>query len=350
MDVRQLFLRHVAQTSPSPLGIEIARAEGLYLYDPSGKAYMDLIGGISVCNAGHRHPRIVQAIKDQADRYLHVLVYGELIQSPQVRYAALLAANLPASLNSIYFTNSGAEATEGAMKLAKRVTGRTEIIAFNQSYHGSTQGALSIMGDEYWRNAYRPLLPGVRHVQYNEMSSLDRITGQTACVIAETVQAERGVYAPGAEWMKALRQRCDETGALLVLDEIQAGFGRTGKLWGFEHYDIVPDIFAVGQGPGWGHAYGGLYSRQRADVVPDGRPRAGAYHHLWWSSRLLCGGNGRTGSAAGRRVDRGSDKEGSLVPAAAGASFDPGHTQLRTAHGRGIRQLWDQQKGHRQMH
>ena len=163
LDLRRLFLQHVAQTSPAPLGIEIARAEGVYLYDPEGKKYLDLIGGISVCNTGHRHPRVVQAIKDQVDRYLHVLVYGELIQSPQVRYASLLAANLPASLNSVYFTNSGTEATEGAMKLAKRVTGRTEILAFNKSNHGSTQGALSIMGDEYWRNAYRPLLPGIHH-------------------------------------------------------------------------------------------------------------------------------------------------------------------------------------------
>jgi acetylornithine/succinyldiaminopimelate/putrescine aminotransferase len=256
MDLRQMFLRHVAQTSPGPLGIEIHRAEGIYLYEPSGKAYMDLIGGISVCNTGHRHPRVVQAIKDQADRYLHVLVYGELIQSPQVRYASLLAASLPASLNSIYFTNSGAEATEGAMKLAKRATGRTEIIAFRQSYHGSTQGALSVMGDEYWRNAYRPLLPDVRHVEYNVMSSLDGITDRTACVIAETVQAERGVYAPAKEWMKALRQRCKETGALLVLDEIQTGFGRTGRLWGFEHYDIVPDILLLGKALGGGMPMG----------------------------------------------------------------------------------------------
>ena len=256
MDLRQMFLRHVAQTSPSPLGIEITRAEGIYLYEPSGKAYMDLIGGISVCNTGHRHPRVVQAIKDQADRYLHILVYGELIQSPQVRYATLLAANLPSSLNSIYFTNSGAEATEGAMKLAKRVTGRTEIVAFRQSYHGSTQGALSVMGDEYWRNAYRPLLPGVRHVDYNVMGSLDWITDRTACVIAETIQAERGVYAPTGEWMKALRQRCKETGALLVLDEIQAGFGRTGRLWGFEQYDIVPDILLLGKALGGGMPMG----------------------------------------------------------------------------------------------
>ena len=275
IDTRQLFLRHVAQTSPNPLGIEISRAEGLYLYDPSGKAYMDLIGGISVCNTGHRHPRVVQAIKNQADQYLHVLVYGELIQSPQVRYATLLATHLPPSLNSVYFTNSGAEATEGAMKLAKRVTGRTEIVAFQQSYHGSTQGALSVMGDEYWRNAYRPLLPGVRHVKYNDHSSLEWITDKTACVIAETVQAERGIYAPDVAWMKALRQRCDETGALLVLDEIQAGFGRTGKLWGFENYDIVPDILLLGKALGGGMPMGAFIADKQRMWALTGDPVLG---------------------------------------------------------------------------
>lgn len=275
MDMRQLFLRHVAQTSPSPLAIEIDRAEGLYLYDRAGKAYMDLIGGISVCNTGHRHPRVVEAIREQADRYLHVLVYGELIQSPQVRYASMLAEHLPASLNSVYFTNSGAEAVEGAMKLAKRLTGRTEIVAFDQSYHGSTQGALSIMGDEYWRNAYRPLLPGVWHMKYDAMESLERITNDTACVIAETVQAERGVYVPRREWMQALRRRCDETGALLVLDEIQAGFGRTGKLWGFEQYGIVPDVLLLGKALGGGMPLGAFVADREKMWALTGAPVLG---------------------------------------------------------------------------
>ena len=275
MDIRQLFLRHVAQTSPSPLAIEIAKAEGLYLYDPGGKAYMDLIGGISVCNTGHRHPRVVEAIQEQADRYLHVLVYGELIQSPQVQYASLLAEYLPASLNSVYFTNSGAEATEGAMKLAKRLTGRTEILAFDQSYHGSTQGALSVMGDEYWRNAYRPLLPGVWHMKYDVMESLERITENTACVMAETVQAERGVYVPRGEWMQALRRRCDETGALLILDEIQAGFGRTGRLWGFEQYGIVPDILLLGKALGGGMPLGAFIADREKMWALTGAPVLG---------------------------------------------------------------------------
>jgi len=267
-EMGRLFLRHVAQTSPVPIGLEIVRAEGLYLYDRSGKEYMDLIGGISVCNTGHRHPRVVQAIKDQADRYLHLLVYGELVQSPQVEYASLLAAHLPEGLDSVYFTNSGAEATEGAMKLAKRVTGRTEIVAFQQSYHGSTQGALSVMGDEYWRNAFRPLLPGVWHEEYNSATALERITGRTACVIAETVQAERGVYAPEGGWLQALRKRCDETGALLVLDEIQAGFGRTGVLWGFQRYGIVPDILLLGKALGGGMPMGAFIAgRERMGTL-----------------------------------------------------------------------------------
>ncbi|MBS1663945.1 MAG: aspartate aminotransferase family protein [Bacteroidetes bacterium] len=259
-DSHRLFLKHVAQTSPNPLAIEIEKAEGLYLYDPSGKPYLDLIGGISVANTGHRHPKVVEAIKNQADRYLHVLVYGELIQSPQVEYATLLAANLPPTLDSVYFTNSGAEAVEGAMKLAKRLTNRTEILAFNKSYHGSTQGALSIIGDEYWRNAFRPLLPGIRHLDYNTPEALEFITNQTACVIAETVQAERGIFAPSPQWLQALRKRCDQTGTLLVLDEIQAGFGRTGSLWAFTQYGVVPDILLLGKSLGGGLPLGAFIS------------------------------------------------------------------------------------------
>lgn len=252
MHQRELFFKHLGQTSPAPLGLEIVRAEGVYLYDVTGKKYLDAIGGISVCNTGHRHPEVVSAIKDQADRYLHLLVYGELIQSPQVEYAHMLAGYLPEKLQSVYFTNSGAEATEGAMKLAKRVTGRTEIAGFDHSYHGSTQGALSLMGDEYWRNAFRPLLPGISHLKYNNTADLDRITEKTACVIAETVQAENAVIKPSKEWIKALRKKCDETGTLLVLDEIQAGFGRTGTLWGFEQYGIIPDILLLGKALGGG--------------------------------------------------------------------------------------------------
>lgn len=260
MTHRALFLQHVAQTSPAPLAIEISRAEGCRMWEPSGKEYLDLIGGISVCNTGHRHPAVVQAVKDQVDRYMHLMVYGELVQAPQVAYAKALAATLPNQLQSIYFTNSGTEATEGAMKLAKRHTGRTEILAFKDSYHGSTQGALSVMGDEYWRNAYRPLLPGVWHETYNDHAALSRITSQTAMVIAETVQAEKGVLKPDMGWMKALRVKCTEMGALLVLDEIQAGFGRTGSLWAFEQYGIVPDILLLGKALGGGMPLGAFVS------------------------------------------------------------------------------------------
>lgn len=256
MNQRELFLKHVAQTSSSPLGLQIAKAEGTTLFATDGKEYLDLIGGISVCNIGHRHPKVVEAIKKQADEYLHVLVYGEFIQSPQVQYASMLAENLPSTLNSVYFTNSGAEAVEGAMKLAKRVTGRTQIIAFKDSYHGSTQGALSIIGDEYWRNAFRPLLPDVLHLDYNSFESLEYITEKTACVIAETIQAEKGVYAPTLTWMKALRKKCSGTGTLLILDEIQAGFGRTGTLWAFQQFDILPDILLLGKALGGGMPLG----------------------------------------------------------------------------------------------
>lgn len=256
MNQRELFLKHIAQTSPSPLAFEIAKAEGCLLYDINGKEYIDLIGGISVANIGHRHPKVVEAIKKQLDAYMHVMVYGEFIESPQVQYAKLLTNNLPSPLKSVYFTNSGAEAIEGSMKLAKRVTNRTQIIAFKNSYHGSTQGALSIMGDEYWRNAFRPLLPGVLHLEFNSFGSLNEISATTACVIAETIQAEAGIIVPSKEWLQALRRKCTETGTLLILDEIQAGFGRTGKLWGFENFDIIPDILVLGKALGGGMPLG----------------------------------------------------------------------------------------------
>jgi acetylornithine/succinyldiaminopimelate/putrescine aminotransferase len=262
MNHREMFLRHVAQTSTAPLAIEVVRAEGMLMWDEKGKEYLDIIGGISVCSVGHRHPEVIKAIHTQADLYLHVMVYGELVQSPQVQFAAALAAHLPLSLDAVYFTGSGSEATEGAMKLAKRVTGRTEIVAFKDSYHGSTQGALSVMGDEYWRNAFRPLLPGISHENYGEMNALERITSQTAMVIAETVQAEKGVNVPTKEWMQALRRRCDETGTLLVLDEIQVGFGRTGSLWAFEQFDIVPDILLLGKALGGGLPLGAFVAKQ----------------------------------------------------------------------------------------
>jgi acetylornithine/succinyldiaminopimelate/putrescine aminotransferase len=263
MTNRQLFLQHLAQTSTAPLALEIVKAEGCELWDANGKKYIDLIGGISVANVGHRHPKVIEAIKKQLDAYLHIMVYGELVQSPQVQYARLLTDHLPSPLSSVYFTNSGAEAVEGAMKLAKRFTNRSEIIAFTNSYHGSTQGALSIIGDEYWRNAYRPLLPGIRHLNYNSFDDLTFITEKTACVIAETVQAEAGVIAPQNGWLKTLSEHCAETGTLLILDEIQTGFGRTGKLWGFEHFGVVPDILLLGKALGGGMPLGAFISDKK---------------------------------------------------------------------------------------
>lgn len=260
---RELFLKHVAQTSPSPLAFEIAKAEGCLLYDVNGKEYIDLIGGISVANIGHRHPKVIDAIKKQLDTYMHVMVYGEFIESPQVQYAKLLTENLPSALNSVYFTNSGAEAIEGSMKLAKRITNRTQIIAFKNSYHGSTQGALSIMGDEYWRNAFRPLLPDILHLEYNSFESLNEISERTASVVAETVQAEAGIAVPSNEWMQALRKKCSETGTLLILDEIQAGFGRTGKLWGFENFEIIPDVLVLGKALGGGMPLGAFIADKK---------------------------------------------------------------------------------------
>jgi acetylornithine/N-succinyldiaminopimelate aminotransferase len=263
MNNRQLFFQHLAQTSPAPIALEIKKARGIYLYDEAGKAYIDLISGISVANTGHAHPLVTAAIKKQVDDYLHVLVYGELIQSPQVQYAKRLTELLPSSLNSVYFTNSGAEAVEGAMKLAKRLTNRSNIIAFNRSYHGSTQGALSVMGDEYWRNAFRPLLPGIIHADYNSVAIIDLIDESTACVIIETVQAEAGVRLPDVNWLKALRDKCSATGTLLIMDEIQVGFGRTGSLWGFEQYDVTPDILLLGKALGGGMPMGAFIAERK---------------------------------------------------------------------------------------
>jgi acetylornithine/N-succinyldiaminopimelate aminotransferase len=253
---RQLFLNHVAQTSDQPIGIEMVKAAGVYLWDTAGKRYLDLISGFSVCNIGHSHPKVVKAVQDQAAEYMHLIVYGEFIEQPQVAYAKMLTDLLPASLNSVYFTNSGAEATEGAMKLAKRVTGRTKIIAFKNAYHGSTQGALSVMGDEYWRNAYRPLLPDILHEDFNSPDAIEAIDAKTACVIVETVQAESGINKPDTLWIKQLAEKCKAVGALLILDEIQAGFGRTGSLWAFEQYGIVPNILLLGKALGGGMPLG----------------------------------------------------------------------------------------------
>lgn len=247
-----IFFNHLAQTTDSPYLIEVARAKGIYLYAPDGKRYMDLISGIGVSNLGHGHPKIIEAIKVQADKHLHVMVYGEFIQATPNLLAEKLISLLPPSLNCCYFVNSGTEANEGALKLAKRFTGRTEIVSFYKSYHGSTHGSLSVSGNEQKKYAFRPLLPDVRFIRFNETDDLAHITERTACVIMETIQGDAGVRIPSPAFMKALRQRCDETGSLLILDEIQCGMGRTGKLFAFEHYGIVPDILTIGKAFGGG--------------------------------------------------------------------------------------------------
>jgi acetylornithine/N-succinyldiaminopimelate aminotransferase len=257
---RQLFLQHNAQTTLEPLLLEFVKASGMYLYDVEGKKYMDLIAGIGVSNVGHCHPSVVEAVKKQAEKYMHIMVYGEFVQSPQVDFAKALADILPANLNCTYFVNSGTEAVEGAMKLAKRYTHRTEFIACNHSYHGSTQGALSLMGNEEFKQAYRPLLPHVQFITFNHLPDLEKITIKTAAVFIETVQGEAGIRVADQEYFKALRARCTETGTLLVLDEIQCGFGRTGKMFGFEHYNIIPDILMLAKGIGGGMPIGAFIS------------------------------------------------------------------------------------------
>jgi acetylornithine/succinyldiaminopimelate/putrescine aminotransferase len=253
---RQLFLQHVGQTSQAPLLVEIERAKGVYMYGTDGKQYLDLISGISVCNVGHSHPRIVQAVQEQAARFMHLMVYGEFVEAPQVKFAKALTDILPVSLNSVYFTNSGAEATEGAMKLAKRYTGRTQIIHFKHSYHGSTQGALSIIGDEYFKRAFRPLLPDILMLEYGNSNDLKHISSNTAAVILDPVQAESGVTVPSVAYMQELRKTCTKQGALLILDEAQTAFGRCGSMFAFEQNGIVPDILLLAKAFGGGMPLG----------------------------------------------------------------------------------------------
>lgn len=250
---RQLFLNHVAQVSPKPMDLEIVKAQGVYLYDSRDKAYIDFISGISVSNVGHCHPRVVKAIQQQAETYMHLMVYGEYVQAPQIMLAKALTDLLPEKLNSVFYTNSGTEATEGALKLAKRVTGRTEIVSFRDAYHGSSHGSLSVMGNETFKQAFRPLLPDVRLLNYNAIEEIrEGITERTACVILEPVQSETGYTVASNEFLQALRRRCTETGTLLIFDEIQNGFGRSGTFFAFEQTGIVPDILLLAKGMGGG--------------------------------------------------------------------------------------------------
>ena len=251
-NLRQLFLEHVGQTSDYPMMLEVERAEGVYLYGPNGKRWIDLISGVSVSAVGHGNPAVIEAICRQARDYLHLMVYGEAIEAPQVRYAQRIASLLPDPLDSVYFVNSGSEAVEGALKLAKRYTGRTEMIYYKNAYHGSTHGSLSVMGGETFRNAFRPLLPDTRQIRFNEPDDLQYITSRTACVIIEPVQGEGGIIPVRRDYLQALRDRCNETETLLIYDEIQTGLGRTGTLYFFQHYGIVPDILCTAKAFGGG--------------------------------------------------------------------------------------------------
>lgn len=263
MILRQSFLQNLAQTSDIPLMIEIEKATGCYLFDANGKPYLDLIAGISVSSLGHCHPAVVKAVRDQSQKYMHTMVYGEYLMKPQIQLATLLTEQLPDRINSVYFVNSGTEATEGAMKLAKRYTGRHEIIACKKAYHGSTQGSASLMWPKDFTQAYHPLLPGIKHIEFNDQNDLDKITQATACVIVETVQAEWGIRKPTDNYLKALKKRCKDVGALLVLDEIQVGYGRTGSLFAFEQYGIVPDILLLAKAMGGGMPIGAFVADQK---------------------------------------------------------------------------------------
>ncbi len=260
---RQLFLQHIGQTSEAPLALEIERAKGIYLYDTNGKKYIDLISGVSVSNLGHLHPEIVKAVRQQTEKYMHLMVYGEYIQSPQVEFSKLLTDQLPETLNCTYLVNSGSEANEGAIKLAKRFTGRTEIVAFKNAYHGSTHGVLSLISDTYFTQAFRPLLPDIRFLEFNKISDLEQISSKTACVMIEPIQGEAGIILPENNFLENLRKRCDVTGTILIFDEIQTGFGRTGELFAFNKYEVFPDIITIAKAMGGGMPIGAFVSDKK---------------------------------------------------------------------------------------
>ncbi len=273
---RQLFLQHQAQTTDFPLSLEIEKAEGVYLFDVDGKKYIDLISGISVSNVGHRHPKVVAAIHNQLDKYMHLMVYGEYIQAPQVKLAQLLASILPESLNCSYFVNSGSEAIDGAVKLAKRYTGKTDVVSFRNSYHGSTQGVLSLGGNEALKNAFRPLIPGLHLLDFNAIDQLELLPKQhCACILVEPIQGEAGVINANPDFLKALRAWCDDNGALLIFDEIQTGSGRTGKMFAFEHYGVIPDVLCIAKGMGGGMPIGAFIAAKKLMQVLTHQPMLG---------------------------------------------------------------------------
>ncbi len=269
------FFKYQAQTSTQPLAIEISHANGSYIYDVHGKEYLDFVAGVSANSLGHNHPKVSEAIKNQVDKYAHVMVYGEFIQQPQVELCKQLASTLPENLSTVYITNSGTEATEGALKLAKRVTGRAEIIAAKNSYHGNTQGAMSVSGVERQNAAFRPLIPGIRFIEFNNADDLSKITNKTAAVILETIQGGAGFIQPKNNYLANVKKRCEEVGALLILDEIQTGIGRTGTFWGFENYNVIPDIIITGKGLGGGMPIGAFIASNKNMSLLKDNPKLG---------------------------------------------------------------------------
>ena len=272
---RDIFFAHQAQTTPKPIGLEVKKARGSYIIDKDNKKYLDFVAGVSACTLGHSHPKVIRAVRRQMRKYLHVMVYGEFVQDEPVQLVKLLADQLPEKLSCIYLTNSGTEGIEGALKLAKRATGRQRIISANNAYHGNTQGAMSVMGYEERKRAYRPLIPGTSYIQFNDIGDLEQINEQTAAVILETIQGGAGFIVPTNDYMKAVRERCDKVGALLILDEIQPGMGRTGKLFAFEHYNMIPDIFVTGKGLGGGFPVGAFGASKKLMNLLQDKPILG---------------------------------------------------------------------------
>lgn len=273
--MKKEFFKYQAQTTPHPLALEVSHAKGSYIYNTEGKKYLDFVAGVSACTLGHQHPKVTNAIKDQLDKYTHVMVYGEYVQEPSVQLAKLLAEQLPKSLEKTYLVNSGTEAIEGAMKLAKRATGRSEIIAAKKAYHGNTQGSMSLMGFEERKQAFRPLLPNVNFIEFNNLEDINKITSKTAGVVLETIQGGAGFIVPKNGYLEKVKQRCQDVGALLILDEIQPGFGRTGKLFGFEHYNCTPDILVMGKGMGGGMPIGAFSASNELMTLLQDKPKLG---------------------------------------------------------------------------
>lgn len=327
---RQLFLRHVAQTSESSLQFEIQRAEGIFFYDTSGREYIDLVSGVSVSALGHGHPAVVAAVKKQSEAYMHAMVYGEFVESPQVEYARWITARLPESLDNVFFVNSGSEAIDGAMKLAKRFTGKPEFRAFLGGYHGGTHGAFSLLGDETSRSGTLPLLPGIKHLRFNNLKDLDLIDGSVAGVVIEPIQAEAGIIEPLEGYLQEVRKRCDEAGALLILDEVQTGMGRTGKLFAYEHFGVIPDILCLAKSFGGGMPLGAFIASKKI------------MEHLTFDpplGHITTFGGHPVSCAAGMAAQKVVEEEGLMIHATRmGNRFREGlkHPLIRNVRGRGL--------------